>query len=89
MARACKGCVWWQELGETPDGTLMGECRAYPARPKVMTREETIHPQTPGAGQEYFAVWPLTESDEWCGGFTTEEQSLPFALMTYEKGKMN
>ena len=87
MTRACKGCVWWQELAETSDGTLMGECRAYPPRPE-MTSEKEVSEESENV--RFVPVWPMTEADEWCGGFTSESMGeLPTWLFGQSSGKMN
>lgn len=89
MTRACKGCWFWQELGETPDGLLMGECRFNPPRPITLTHEDTKKPGTEDEGLAFYPVWPLTEADEWCGAYATADWSRAGMMFMGSGGKVN
>ena len=82
--RSCRACIFWQELAETPDGVLMGECRAYPPRPGMTSERET---RGDTEDLKFIPVWPATEADEWCGAYTSDSMG-PLMFMNMG-GKIN
>ena len=56
----CEGCKFWIQTGATDVG-LLGECHRQPPSPVMTTSSADT--------KMYFALWPCTTQNQWCGDF--------------------
>jgi hypothetical protein len=58
----CSGCLYWDD-GEA--GATFGWCRF--ASPQYLT---------PVGSQQFSAMWPTTQDDDWCGSWVTTTRAV-------------
>lgn len=62
----CSGCAFWS--AQDRHHQQIGECHKHSPRPILKTLDEASG-HSMGDCQDYYAFWPVTERDEFCGDY--------------------
>ncbi len=65
MNNTCDSCKFWEKHG---GGSKSGWCQRLPPQVVVRRWSDGVMTNEPALEPDYLqSVWPMTESDEWCG----------------------